>query len=395
MVDFNTLHTDFETTKDFSGFPKRYAEGNTGIRYLLLRSLDTNHLKELMKNKSCSFKNGRFLKLLEQAYDSEITVDDVVEYIESKRAEIDESRNIAEEGLDELIKNYGPVNCGVRNDKVDDIVKTLVRDKTIKTIDELKDRIENEFFPRIKNYILWSFYNQTTNDLIEHFFIKHQKIVPTLRKIHHIDFFLKLDDAIIPFDLKITHISDDFFDLYSQGLIRTSDEADDFSIDSNNKTEIEEIKDFYKSKKKPLALPNYGQLSKMEMLEVLSLAEDEETQKFVGRIYQKRMELISNILNDLDQLEWWNYKYQGERLFSNNNRLFVFLVYTNAFEDGRPIKGQLDLIQEKVNSLLDNIQLDSINTIKYHYDKDASLVGDYESSSISILIETEKNNDVS
>ena len=34
--------------------------------------------------------------------------------------------------------------------------------------------------------------------------------------------------------------------------------------------------------------------------------------------------MIQEVSNDTTTLEWWNYKYQGERLFSNNNRFFVF-----------------------------------------------------------------------
>ena len=72
---------------------------------------------------------------------------------------------------------------------------------------------------------MWSYYNQTANDIIELFFLQHPAVLPTLRKIHDIDFFIKIDGRIIPFDLKFTHISDSYFDLASQGIIASVDKG--------------------------------------------------------------------------------------------------------------------------------------------------------------------------
>ena len=84
---------------------------------------------------------------------------------------------------------------------------------------------------------MWSYYNQTANDIIELFFLQHPAVLPTLRKIHDIDFFIKIDGKIIPFDLKFTHISDSYFDLASQGILRSGNSMfDDFYINSNSET---------------------------------------------------------------------------------------------------------------------------------------------------------------
>ena len=160
-----------------------------------------------------------------------------------KREEIIEKRTQENEGLDLLVQEFGSVSCGLRNDKVDDIIKGFVRDKTIKEYAVFREKLDNEIIVRIQNYVEWSFYNQITNDLIEMFFIQHPKIIPTLRKIHDIDFFVELDDKIIPFDLKITHISDSFFDLYSEG-IEDNNEVDDYKPVKAHKSESEIIKDF-------------------------------------------------------------------------------------------------------------------------------------------------------
>ena len=126
-----------------------------------------------------------------------------------------EAREKELEGLSNVLSQIPVVNCGVRNDKVDDIVKGFVRDKSIKSYELLIEELDTSLLQKVRQYCLWSYYNQTSNDIIELFFLKHEKVIPTLRKIHDIDFFIKLNGKIIPFDLKFTHISDEYFNLVS------------------------------------------------------------------------------------------------------------------------------------------------------------------------------------
>lgn len=152
---------------------------------------------------------------------------------------------------------------------------------------ELTSELDNVMLPRIRQYSLWSYYNQTSNDIIELFFLRHPAVIPTLRKIHDIDFFLKIDDQIVPFDLKFTHISDSYFDLASQGIIRNTDPTvhDDFYIDTNSATsEIKKIKSFYSSFKRQhrdLNLPNYGGFDKNNLCDLLISTTDADAISFV------------------------------------------------------------------------------------------------------------------
>ena len=178
---------------------------------------------------------------------------------------------------------------------------------------------------------------------------------------------VKVGDKIIPFDLKITHISDDYFDQFSQGLTLTKDQnaSDSFTI-GNNLKEIEVIKKYYKEKKKILDLPNYGGLKKFEIIEILQRQTCQDTQIFLESIQRERSNMVMSIKSDLKSVEWWNYKYQGERLFKNNNRFFVFLAYTNSFKDARPLKGNLEDIAKKVSGKLNTIANGKFNTNKYY-----------------------------
>lgn len=79
-------------------------------------------------------------------------------------------------------------SAGIRDDKVDSLLKSFVRNKNIKEFQILKSELDNNVLIKVRNYALWSFYNQTANDLIELTLIKHHNVIPTLRKIHDIDF---------------------------------------------------------------------------------------------------------------------------------------------------------------------------------------------------------------
>lgn len=110
----------------------------------------------------------------------------------------------------------------------------------------------------------------------------------------------------------------------------------------------------------------------------------EEARRFVTEMKQKHQTYIPHSNDELYPLEWWNYKFQGENLFCNNNRLFVFLAFKDRFIDGRELKGKTAEIGNKINELLDDISVEKIHTIKYHYDS-TSRVGDYSALAISTI----------
>lgn len=391
MPDFTALYNEYENTKNVCKFCADHAKNDVAIRFLLVRSLDKNNLKDIVSLYSEETTDCNIRTLTEKAYNSSVTINQLIEYIEGKRAELIRRREAELDGLDEVLSDFPVVNCGVRNDRVDDIVKSFVRNKSLKSMEMLNAELDESILPRIRQYSLWSYYNQTSNDIIELFFLRHKAVIPTLRKIHDIDFFIKIGDKIIPFDLKFTHISDSYFDLASQGIIRDTIEHhhDDFYIDKKDDTsEIKVIKSYYNAYKrahKTAGLPNLGGLEKNDLCELLAATGDADALRFVSEIKQQHRRIVPTDSETLYPLEWWNYKYQGERLFCNNNRLFVFLAYTDRFIDGRELKGKTAEIGQKINGLLDNLTAASIHTVKYHYDKDSGLVGDYTALSLSTI----------
>lgn len=224
MPSFTTLYNNYEKTNNVCGFCEQYAADDVATRFLLVRSLDKNNLKDIIEAYSTETTDGNIRVLTEKAYNSSVTIGQLISYIESKREALIEQRTQELDGLHDVLAEFPVVNCGVRNDKVDDIVKGFVRNKSLKTMEELEHELDNVILPKIRQYSMWSYYNQTANDIIELFFLQHPSVLPTLRKIHDIDFFIKINGRIVPFDLKFTHISDSYFDLASQGILRSNDD---------------------------------------------------------------------------------------------------------------------------------------------------------------------------
>lgn len=388
MTKFDEMYKEFENTNNVCAFSDKYKADGVGTRFLLIRSLDKSDLKAIIEKYSDKGASGNFKELIHLAYDSEVTVKQLLEYIESKRDELIHSREEELKGLSKVLENFPIVNCGVRNDKVDDIVKSFVRDKSMKSMNDLMEELEGGVLPRVKQYCLWSYYNQTSNDIIELYLLKNKKVIPTLRKIHDIDFFLKVENDIVPFDLKFTHISDEFFNLASKGIEESSLKNDSFEVVNIGDSELQKVRSVYneyKKANKDKGLLAASKLSKSEMIEKLENSEDKEILSKVKKLKEEHENFVPVTAEDLKKLEWWNYKYQGERLFCNNNRLFVFIAYNNLFTDGRVLKGKTKEIGKQINELLDNLKTIDIHTIKYHYDKEDSLVGDYTALSLSTI----------
>ena len=389
---FDKLYTEFENTNNICKFYDTYNENRISTRFLLIRSLDKEHLKEIISMYSENEPTGSIKFLTKQAYETNITIEQLLKYIEEKRTTLISTREQELEGLSNILSQIPIVTCGVRNDKIDDIVKGFVRNKTIKSYNLLLEELDSSLLQRVRQYCLWSYYNQTANDIIELFFLKHPKVIPTLRKIPNIDFFLKIEDKILPFDLKFTHISDQaregYFDLVSQGVNSNQSIFDDFIVTEENPSELDVIRTYYnayKASHRHLKLTAASKLSKYDLVSYITNIGDSSSQNFIVKIENSRAKYVPSSSDELKILEWWNYKYQGERLFCNNNRLFVFVSYKNKFIDGRELKGKTEEIGKNIIALLDSLTEDSIHEIHYHYDKEDRLTGDYTALSLSTI----------
>lgn len=159
MPTFDALYTEFENTKDVCGFCEKYSDDNVATRFLLIRSLDKPNLVDIIKQYSDATPEGNVRNLTKIVYQSTATIDQLLAYIEGHRAALIEQRQAELEGLPEVLSSFPIVNCGVRNDKVDDIVKAFVRNKNLKSYEDLAAELDDSVLPKIRQYSLWSYYN--------------------------------------------------------------------------------------------------------------------------------------------------------------------------------------------------------------------------------------------
>jgi len=97
-------------------------------------------------------------------------------------------------------------NSVYRDDVRDHIQHHFVRQRSIQDLKTLLQKIDTELPPVLKGYIVISWYNQWTNEVIERFFKQNSNVVPTVRRINKVDFFFR----DIPIDLKVTFLPDQY-----------------------------------------------------------------------------------------------------------------------------------------------------------------------------------------
>lgn len=392
MPTFDILYKEFAKTKNgnLCNFFEKYKKNSIGTRFLLIRTFDSSNIVQILNLHKIKYNTNEELSLMKILYNSNIEISDLLDYIESNRNKLIRERIGELEGLQKLIQKLPIVECGIRDDNIDALVKEFTRNKNLKDIDAVNNFLSSHVIPRFKQYCLWSFYNQTTNDIIELYLLQHPKIIPTPRKIINIDFFLKIGDDIVPFDQKITNISDNYFELASQGLIEVNNGTDSFVIGEGPK-EFQRMKEYYKQYKKyhkEKNLPNISALpkKKSEFADYIASL-DVASKEFIDTVKKDHSSFVSNTSDNLKRIEWWNFKNQASRLFCNNNRFFIFVAYKSLFSNAKELKTKIDEISKQITSILDNLTEESFHTINYQYTSKEipKLNGNYTALALSIL----------
>lgn len=406
---FESLHSKFEK-KDTDLYELEQEEGFP--KYILIRSLDKATLKDVIKNKTGNTtSNSKEKALYQELFQTDITENELINIIKNTYPVVRTKRKKEEASLNKILKSLDIVKSGIHNDNLNDAAKRIVRDKTISSIKDFKAK-SKQFSNSVIQYLTWQYYNQITNDLIEHIVNDNKNVIPTIRKIKYIDFFMIIDEKLIPFDLKITHISREFFTMHHNGI--SKDQIESFKSIEGDYDEFKEIKNLYDKLKEEHDLPAAKNSSILELLDkikskiedetIIQKAESIEKKKELQTYYQElkkeyslksktnmKVEEIIRILNqhnndsmeeliknrqscldelklDRKELEWWNYKNQELTLFKNNNRFFIFLAYYNSLEDARKLKGDIENLKENINNSLN--ELKTLNKIRYVYEKD-------------------------
>jgi len=178
--------------------------------------------------------------------------------------------------------------------------------KKIQDFEKLCKLIENDINPRLRGYILCSWYNHWTSILIEDMFKDHPNILPTIGLVKKVDFFWNN----FPFDLKVTYFPKGFMELKRKK--------------KKLKPELTELKNFAKEHD---ILFNKGGNNDEIFFELLTRISEETTndaKRFIKEFNEKRKEIILESVKDPTELIKWLYEEQGIRRFDAANRFFWF-----------------------------------------------------------------------
>ena len=376
IMSFDVLHKEFNSTNNVSSF---VSSNQNAINYLLIRSLDKPHLIDLLNDRNVPFDaeaNKKIEDLYRIVYLLNLEQKDLIAFIKKKYPEVKKSRLESEQGLNELLKQFGNVRCGLRNDRLDAEVQKVIRNKSIRSWDELSKAFESLVI-KARQYAEWSYVNQASTDLIEHFVNDHENVIPTLRKIPHVDFFYNFEGVgLVPFDLKITNISEDYFNeveikLYEQ---------------SCNQLLRECFKNIKKTDKSLPVLSIFDSTEELYEFMVDLSSRHKCIDEVLNKIKKIRNQTVIDLMADRRTLELWNYVNQGPRLFCNNNRFFVFLAYKNNFGDARGLKKKVELIGNLITNHLTQLKFNNLNNHDYTYDEEIQLRGNYSTTSSSVLL---------
>ena len=214
------------------------------------------------------------------------------------------------------------------------IVKNYIKD--ISDLDVLEERIQNELNEKIRNYVIWSWYNFWTSILIEDTFKDHQDIIPAVGLVKKVDFFWR----DFPFDLKVTFFPDGFMKLKrrQRGL---------------PEREIIELRGFARRNNIPYDRNINDDEQFNELINRITENPSEDARLFMQTFHQTRRNIIDETLENPHQLTVWFYENQAPRRFDAANRFFLVLIDRNSIEESWKLKRNREVLNQKINSFLD------------------------------------------
>ncbi|MFA5782984.1 MAG: hypothetical protein WC868_12025, partial [Bacteroidales bacterium] len=296
-----------------------------GNYFLKLRSLSrTEILRQLADRAQINIENIQNRQLFEHLFCQNIpeaTIDAFIrEIYQQERAErIGNEENLYTQLFRLTVFNWG----GFYQNAVEQtIVNNYV--KKIRDYNQLLNSIENDLTPRLKSYVLCSWYNHWTSILIEDMFKDHPDILPAVGLVKKVDFFWNN----FPFDLKVTYFPDGFMKGKRQqrGL----------------RPELTELKVFAKQNNINFDRNSSDDEIFQELLTRITENPSEVAQTFIQTFHQTRRAIINDTVQNPRELIVWFYENQGTRRFDAANRFFLVLIDRNNLEESWKLKRNRD-----------------------------------------------------
>lgn len=322
-----------------------------GVYFLKMRSLSRNTiLKELAEKLKIDISNVENRKLFEFMFCQNIDDKVLNKFIEEKYDEERKGRIGNEDFLYSQLYKLKVFDWGgfYQNAVEQTIVNNYI--KKVQDFEKLCNLIENDINPRLKGYILCSWYNHWTSILIEDMFKDHPNLLPTVGLIKKVDFFWKN----FPFDLKVTYFPDGFMQLKRREL--------------NLRPELTELKRFAREHNIPYDRNATNNDIFSELLARISEDNSDEVKEFIKKFHKKRKEIILSTIKNPQQLIKWLYEEQGVRRFDAANRFFLILVDLRNLEESWKLKRNKKLLSEHINKYLNNNKDLNFNKLKTSFE---------------------------
>lgn len=361
-------------------------------KYLLIRSMDVTHIKQLLS----SVSNSTLEELVKTAYESEnITLEKIIHSIrkqwiiesDTRRKRYEECKSVLS-----VIKDI-PSSPMIRSDDVKTYINRQMRDIANP---EQFIKIRNNTVSELINYLDWTVYNTLTTEMVEIGWLGLDKlpenVIPILREkgIFGIDVFVILEGMIYPFDLKITHPGLDYFDI-NGWMLEQDKGGNNFQIIKDNSipSEMKMVKEglkrinreFREKGMQVITLKSlkekYGSQDwaiKWPIMELLK----KHNKNLFDEIIKHRNKSLYELRKNGKKLEWLNMKKQGSALFRNNNRIFVFLCFKDRIgneNEAIRLKGMTDLLTTKLQLFLTNMKVNNLNENQYDYEDGHNYTG--------------------
>lgn len=224
---FSNLRRFYESRGDSA----RITKEDDGVFFLKIRTLAKEHLVELCEEEGIDTASMGIWEVRKNLFLSGISEERIGSYIREKYESQRPQERREEEEIKQELHRLQTYQSSVWLGNVDSMLQRTVR--RVKNLDELEEQIQQTLLPMVGNYVKWSWYNQWTERLIGNIFTDHEEVIPTLRRVKAVDFFIRG----VPFDLKLTFLPKGFInEIEREHELTDIDDIVDFAL--NNPSEL-------------------------------------------------------------------------------------------------------------------------------------------------------------
>jgi hypothetical protein len=312
-------------------------EHQFGIYFLMLRSLSRIELlRELSTNFNINIDTVPSSHLFEHIFCLNLPIERIQAFIQQVYERERNLRRGNEDFLYTQLYRLTVFNWGgfYQNAVEQTIVNNYV--KKIQDYNQLNNAIDNDLNPRLRGYILCSWYNHWSSILIEDMFKDHPDITPSIGLVKKVDFFWHN----FPFDLKVTYFPDGFMKKKRREL--------------GLRPELTELKRFARNCHIVFDRNSSESEQFQEILTRINEHPGTEARNFIDDFKRIRREIITATINNPREIITWFYEHQGTRRFDSANRFFLVLIDMKNLEDSWRLKRNRDILSEGINDFLNH-----------------------------------------